>query len=323
MKTSSTLPLWDDLPVSLQVRSESGMFYFSREQLLKSLLPLNLPPGKTTEIAESIEQKLRSRDKKSVQSSVIRQIVIDELTTLVSQEAAETYAFWRDFRKRKQPFVVVIAGAPGVRLTDLALSLASKLDMQRCIDLDYIASVLIREDLDDSGRIAANGIDFSTGRTDDETTGIDEKTAVGQFEAAGVVMDNEVSHAISTSISGALHTVIYGSRVIPWLIDSRKYFPGAVVFPVSLTVAEKNDLESRGFRSSETLLNAAWTLNAHISKQSVRHNIPVVHDTGFDAAVSTLVRLCVRYARRRLGSEGVLEDSLETLRAILKEIHSP
>jgi len=322
MKRDSTLPLWDNLPVSLQVRRRTVTVPYSREKLYRSLLPCDIAPDYAVKAVKMTEQKIAQEGKSVISTARIRALVTGFLSASAGEEAADSYQVWRNFEKESRPFVLLLCGAPGVGKAALASAVSWKLGIDRIVDFDYLSCVLHRNGLLRSGRIFNlffdNLLPVSGGFKYLRKNG----DIVREFAALGRQLEEETYAAIRSAVEQRTHATLFGSALMPWTLDLRQFSPRAVVFPVTAALPEKASLRKGAAEPGYEVSDAFRIIHHYINTQSVRHKIPVIHPVSFDHAVAHLLQLCTRYIKVRLGRAGLLEDALDNLRLILDRVHA-
>ncbi|MFC1562145.1 hypothetical protein ACFL4Q_04030 [candidate division KSB1 bacterium] len=322
MEDKATLPIWADLPVALQVRTNTGTESYSREKLRRSLLPLDLPHNTAQDVLRAIEQSLNDELRRTIHSYTIRRIAVQFLSDMVSDDAADTYSLWRKLNSGHRPLAVVLSGISGAGKSALAAACAWKIGADSVIDLDHLTGALIRNKVISLPEEIVAVLFRTENATRIESDEVDERRLIGHVEKTGHLIAKEAVSTILEAAAAGTNLVISGSLMLPWLVDLKKLSPDVIVFPVTAAYTDKSDLKRIYDRDDDRFLDTLWNLNTYFNTRSVRHKIPVIHYAGHDSSLSMLLQLCTNVLKRRLGREGVLDDSINDLRVILEELHA-
>ena len=71
MNQDQTLPIWNNLPVTLQIRSHRGSVHFSRELLFRSILPSSVDYVQAAKIVMQVENLLQEERGQKFSSDTI------------------------------------------------------------------------------------------------------------------------------------------------------------------------------------------------------------------------------------------------------------
>ncbi|GAF78012.1 unnamed protein product, partial [marine sediment metagenome] len=70
-------------------------------------------------------------------------------------------------------------------------------------------------------------------------------------------------------------------------------------------------------------VNALWTIQNFLTFLSTQSRVPVIQNVGFDSSIAKIIQLCSNYLKNKLSKSGDLEDTIDTLRMILADVHAP
>src|SRR5205809_7944769 len=102
------------------------------------VLVSGLPPGRSSRVAEAIEDRLRGRGTPSVTTGELDRLAVSVIEDLAGERYAKNYIRWREVDALDIPLIVLIGGATGVGKSNIATQLASRLGIVRVDDTDAV-----------------------------------------------------------------------------------------------------------------------------------------------------------------------------------------
>ena len=330
MKQEKTLPIWEDLPVPLQVRSAHGTAPFSRELLFRSVLPSGIEFDRAVEIVHQTEKLLLEEETKTVASKHIRNVVYNLLTKNITSDAAESYIEWRKFEKDGRPFILILCSAPGMGNEVLASSVAFRLGMQDCLNIDMLTGFAFTKN---APRISAPTtlralLKRNSGKKAAALPAVNIRNKFKEYarQSPGVM-----HAAIRIAMKNNVSTILYGSSIIPGSLDLRTIRNGSVFTAVTIAASSKDELSRSadrlglftGKHASAGELRILWTIHEFMISEAVQNQIPIVHTVSYDAVVAKIVQICSNHLKKRMSKSGLLEDAVDTVRSILAGVHQP
>ncbi len=115
---------------------------FSRGILTRSITLAGVDVGIAYIIASEVQRELVVRKKRVVSTEEIRELTYRKLLEHGLKKEAERYLFWREFRRKKIPLVVLLGGVTGVGKSTIATELAFRLSIRTIIGTDTVREVM-------------------------------------------------------------------------------------------------------------------------------------------------------------------------------------
>lgn len=115
---------------------------FSRGILTRSITLAGVDVGIAYIIASEVQRELVERRKRVVSTEEIRELTYRKLLEHGLKKEAERYLFWREFRRKKIPLVVLLGGVTGVGKSTIATELAFRLSIRTIIGTDTVREVM-------------------------------------------------------------------------------------------------------------------------------------------------------------------------------------
>ena len=328
MKREKTLPIWDDFPPVFRVRSAHSTVLFSRELLLRSLLPSGIELDRAVEIVHQTEKHFLSDEKGTVSSSHIRRIVYDFLMITISHDCAEQYKMWRRFKRDKRSFILLICGAPGVGIETIAPSVAYRLDIQNIINADTLSDFAALRSVQKRKQSEYSLIP-PTGRKANNRMTLHTKSAFQEQVEQSLPV---IHAAILNAVRSKVNTILYGSSLIPGLLDIRlpqRDRHDVIITAVTVAAPDKEDLSRlrlkfyKGKKLTVDEVNSLWIIHNYLTALSAQNHIPIIQNSSFDVSITKIVQHCSNNLKSKLSKSGMLEEAIAHLRTILAGVHAP
>lgn len=327
MKHDKTLPLWDDFPPVLRVRSTHGTAPYSREILLRSVLSSGIEPDQAVAVVHQVEKNFASDNKKTVPSKLIRNTVYKCLSNTALPDFAERYLLWRKFKKDKRPFILLLCGVPGVGKAAIASSIAYRLGIQNVLNADMLADLSTGSG-DSHNKVSKYAFTFLKQTGGKRYADASEEDIITLFKEY-VEQSTDILHtAIRSAVSNGINTIIHGASIIPGMPGIRRFHGDVIIAVVTVAISGRDDLRRRlnmnaGNNASVKEVNALWTIQNFLTFISTQNRVPVIQNVGFDSSIAKIMQHCSNYLKNKLSKSGDLEDTIDTLRIILADVHAP
>src|SRR2546422_5813027 len=299
--------------------AEPGLPY-SKGLRASELMVTGLPPYRSYQVAEKVEERLLERKVASVTAGELDELTVEVLSDLAGERYATNWQKWREIKTLDIPLVIMIGGATGVGKSTIATQLAVRLGIVRVVATDAIREVMralftseLMPTLYTSSFEADSTLREPPPRpTDRVIVGFREQTPA---VAVGIRALVERAAVEGTSV------VIEGAHVVPGFFDLGPYEGRDLAVPVVVTV-EDEDLHRSHFsvRSAEpgtrpyerymAGFQNIRRVQKYIKSQALTHNVPVIPNYSLDQSLSAVIDLVVDRAtehlqeRRREGSRG-------------------
>jgi len=271
---------------------------FSRGILTRSITLAGVDVGIAYAIASEVQKELLEKKKKVVGTDEIRELTYRKLLEYGLEREAERYLFWREFRRRKMPLVVLLGGVTGVGKSTIATELAFRLSIRTIIGTDTVREVMrkiiapeLLPDLHASSFLAWR-----------------------ELNVGGIIegFESQVRH-VSVGIKAVLdriqregtNAIIEGIHLVPGFVET-----GENTFMYVLTVKDKRALEAHFYERSRYSkrpaeyylehLDDILLLQEYIVERAREHGVKVIENVELERTVNE-----------------IMEDLMESLREAL------
>jgi 2-phosphoglycerate kinase len=228
---------------------------FSRGILTRSITLAGVDVGIAYIIATEVQKRLLEEGKKIVTTDDIRRLTYEKLIEHGLKEEAERYLFWRQFRRRKIPIVILIGGVTGVGKSTIATELAFRLSLRTVIGTDTIREVMrkiiARELLPD-----LHASSFMAWR---KLKGA--KSLIEGFESQVRHVSVGVSAVLERAHREGVNAIIEGIHLVPGFLELREN-----TFMYVLTVRDRKTLEAHFYERSRYSKRPAEYYLEHIEE---------------------------------------------------------
>ncbi|WP_297534316.1 2-phosphoglycerate kinase [Thermococcus sp.] len=269
---------------------------FSRGILTRSITLAGVDVGIAYIIASEVQRELVEKRRRIVSTDEIRELTYRKLVEHGLKKEAERYLFWREFRRRKVPIVVLIGGVTGVGKSTIATELAFRLSIRTVIGTDTVREVMrkiiARELLPD-----LHASSFLAGRV-----------SGGLIEG----FESQVRH-VSVGVKAVLdrvqregfNAIIEGIHLVPGFIET-----DGNTFMYILTVSDRKALEAHFYERSRYSKRPAEYYLRHLDE------IIMLQDYIVERAREHGVRVIENIELEKTVNE-IMEDLMERLRESL------
>src|SRR5262245_7442460 len=110
--------------------------------MASSIMATGIAPARAYEVAERIEEELRSSHRYESTRDELRELAYDSLLTVVGKRFADTYRKWQSVEELDLPLIVLIGGTTGVGKSTVATQLAARLGITRIMSTDAVREVM-------------------------------------------------------------------------------------------------------------------------------------------------------------------------------------
>ena len=311
------LLFWEPAPTTITVDRDAGPRPFSRELLSHSIQAAGLSPGRSYELARTVEERLLDSGASRIDHGELENLVEEVILDRCDESSAERYRTWRAWGDLNQPLVILIGGATGVGKTTLAVSLANVLDIPRVVATDDIRQILRLTLAQDSmPSIHHSSYDAEAADLQD---GLDP--VVAAFHEQSRVVGVGVRAIMSRCIEENASVIIDGVHLLPGFSRWRAFEENAIIVPICLALTDRQAYETRfakreiqaparSPRKSLSNLDRILSIQEHILKGCDDEDIPVIEMTAVEdptqAAVLAVVERLrrVEEIRQRIGANG-------------------
>ena len=291
--------------------TEPGLPY-SKGLRASELMVTGLPPYRSYQVAEKVEERLMERGVASVTAEELDELTVEVLMELAGERYATNWLKWREIKNLEVPLVIMIGGATGVGKSTIATQLAVRLGIVRVVDTDAIREVmraLFTSELMPTLYASSFEADATLREppprpTDRVIVGFREQTAA---VAVGIRALVERAAVEGTSV------VIEGAHVVPGFFDLEAYQGRVLAVPVVVTVDDEDlhrshfavrsaDAGSRPFERYMRGFQNIRRVQKYIKSQALTHGVPAVPNYSLDQSLAAVIDLVVDRASDYLQS---------------------
>ena len=279
---------------------------YSKGLRASELMVTGLSPLRAYQVAEQVEERLRSRHVSAVTRDELDDVTAEVLADVAGERYAEKFVNWHRLATLNLPLVVLIGGATGVGKSTIATQLAVRLGIVRVVATDAVREVMralftseLMPTLYTSSFDADSALREPPPRPADRViVGFREQTAA---VAVGIRALVERAAVEGTSI------VIEGAHMVPGFVDLGPYEDRVLPVPVVITVddeevhrshfvARSADWSSRPYERYQRGFPNIRKVQKYIKSQALSHGVPIIPNYSLDQALSRLTDLVVEKA---------------------------
>jgi 2-phosphoglycerate kinase len=287
---------------------EQGLPY-SKGLMASQVMVTGLSPVRAYEVAEAIEEQLRSAGAPSVTSAELEEVAVGVLEDVAGQRYAKNYVRWREVEALDIPLVVLIGGATGVGKSTIATQLAARLGIVRVVATDAIREVmraLFSREL--MPTLYASSFE-ADGALREPPTRESERVVVGfreQTAAVSVGIEAMLDRAAMEGTS----LIVEGAHIVPGFVDLQSRRDRILAVPVIVAVedeevhlshfaARQTDVTPRPQERYVSGLENIRRLQKYVKSQALSHGVPVIPNYNFDQALAAVTDLVMQRATER------------------------
>ncbi|MBA4370459.1 MAG: hypothetical protein C0418_02635 [Coriobacteriaceae bacterium] len=274
---------------------------FSKGLLAQSFSATGLPPGKSYQVATSVQDALRERGELNVSMDRLQEIALETLERMAGAEFARRYRKMNGLAKLDRPLVVMIGGTTGVGKSTIASEVAHRLGITRIVSTDSIRQVMrgiFSRDL--MPAIHESAFDAWRGLRVPVPHGADP-VIVGFREQTAVVATG-VQAIIDRAVHESESLVLEGIHLVPGYTEHSSFGDAWVVQMVIVVDDEDahrshfyiREVQTEGTRPFERYrdnFDNIRLLGRYIEDLAVEHGVSVVHSQQLDRTVAETVEL--------------------------------
>ncbi len=273
---------------------------YSKGLLASSIMATGLTPSMAYQVAKSVEERLRSKNKYAVSIKELRGLTEQILLDDVGADYQEKYIKWQSLSKIDRPLIILIGGTTGVGKSTIATELAHRLAITRIISTDAIRE-LMRAIFSEDLMPALYRSSFDAWQQ--LRVPLPEKSdpvKVGFREQTASVVTG-VKALIQRSITEGANQIIEGVHIVPGFIDFSAYEGSAIVIPIVISVEDENlhkshfyirELETEGYRPFEKYkanFENIRKIGLYIEELAKDNKIDIISSYNLDTTISEVL----------------------------------
>lgn len=271
---------------------------FSRGILTRSITLAGVDVGIAYIIASEVQKELVGRKKRVVSTDEIRELTYRKLLEHGLKKEAERYLFWREFRRKKIPLVVLLGGVTGVGKSTIATELAFRLSIRTIIGTDTVREVMrkiiARELLPD-----LHASSFLAWRE------LKANSLIEGFESQVRHVSVGVKAVLDRVQREGMNAIIEGIHLVPGFVET-----GQNVFMYILRVSDRKALEAHFYERSryskrpadyyiEHIDEILW-LQDYIVRKAKEHGVKVIENIELERTVNEIMEDLMKRLREGL-----------------------
>ena len=297
------------------VLTASGGRPFSTTILTRSLEACAIAHEKALETARLVQETLVQDNLLEIDKLTLRQLVYRQLQEHLTQDAADRYLSWRQFKDSGEPLIVMVGGITGTGKSTVTNELAYRLNVVRTQSTDMLREIvrcyLGPEDvpsLSYSSFEAWKGLPTQQNHSEIKAT---VSPVIAGFMSQFNIVRSGLEATLARAVKERHDLIVDGIHVLPTELELESIRSNAVVVSVVLVVATREMLASRlidrghqqpSRASSRYLenLDAIWELQSHQVKLAEAGDVDLIfnweiEETVRDVLERVTTRICERY----------------------------
>jgi 2-phosphoglycerate kinase len=287
---------------------EQGLPY-SKGLMASQVMVTGLSPVRAYQVAEAIEERLRSGREQAVTSAELEEVAVSVLEDVAGQRYAKNYLRWREVEALDIPLVVLIGGATGVGKSTIATQLAARLGIVRVVASDAIREVmraLFSREL--MPTLHSSSFEADTALREPPLRE-SERVVVGFREQTSAVSVGIEAMLDRAAMEGT-NLIVEGAHIVPGFVDLESRRDRILAVPVIIAV-EDEDVHLSHFAARQTDVTARPAtrylhglenirrLQRYVKSQALSHGVPVIPNYNFDQALAAVTDLVMQRATER------------------------
>ncbi|WP_456420582.1 2-phosphoglycerate kinase [Thermococcus sp.] len=271
---------------------------FSRGILTRSITLAGVDVGIAYIIASEVQRELSEKRKRVVSTDEIRELTYRKLLEHGLKKEAERYLFWREFRRKKVPLVVLLGGVTGVGKSTIATELAFRLSIRTIIGTDTVREVMrkiiakeLLPDLHASSFLAWRELKANS--------------LIEGFESQVRHVSVGIKAVLNRVQREGMNAIIEGIHLVPGFIEA-----DGNTFMYILTVTDRKALEAHFYERSryskrpaeyyiEHIDEILW-LQEYIVRKAKEHGIKVIENVELEKTVNEIMEDLMKRLREGL-----------------------
>ena len=291
---------------------------YSKGLMASRVMVTGLPPFRSYEVAERIEEVLQARGAPSVTTRELNSVAVRVLEEVAGDRYAKNFIRWQEVQSLEVPLVLLIGGATGVGKSTIATQLAARLGIVRLVATDAIREVmrgLFTEELMPTLYTSSFNADEALREPPPRAA---DKVVVGFREQTAAVTVG-INALIRRAAEEGTSVIIEGAHIVPGFVDLEPWQDRLLAVPVVISVDDEDlhrghfvdrgreapsrppDRYQRGFANIRKV-------QKYIKSQALSHGVPVIPNYNLDQAIGAVIDLVVDRATRRMdGSSDTID----------------
>jgi 2-phosphoglycerate kinase len=283
---------------------------YSKGLMASRVMVTGLPPFRSYEVAERIEEVLQARGAPSVTTRELNSVAVRVLQEMAGERYAKNFIQWQEVQSLEVPMVLLIGGATGVGKSTIATQLAARLGVVRLVATDAIREVmrgLFTEELMPTLYTSSFNADEALREPPPRAA---DKVIVGFREQTAAVTVG-INALIRRAAEEGTSVIIEGAHIVPGFVDLEPWQDRLLAVPVVISVDDEDlhrghfvvrgreapsrplDRYQRGFANIRKV-------QKYIKSQALSHGVPVIPNYNLDQAIGAVIDLVVDRATRRM-----------------------
>jgi len=300
------------------VLTPSGVRPFSTTILTRSLEACAIAHEKALETARQVQEALLQDNLLEIDKPALRRLVYRQLQVHLSQDAADRYLSWRQFKDSGEPLIVMVGGITGTGKSTVTNELAYRLNVVRTQSTDMLREI-VRCYLGpgDVPSLSYSSFEAWKGLStqhDSAKTKASVSPVVAGFMSQFNIVRGGLEATLARAVKERHDLIVDGIHVLPTELELESIRSNAVVVSVVLVVATREMLASRlidrghqqpGRASSRYLkhLDAIWELQSHLVELAEAEEVDLIFNWEIEETVSDVIEIVTTRIRERYPSD--------------------
>jgi 2-phosphoglycerate kinase len=282
---------------------------FSKGLMASQVMVTGLSPYRAYQVAEEIEDRLRSQGRASVTSDEIADVALAVIDEIAGERYAKNFLRWREVERLDVPLVILIGGTTGVGKSTIATQLAARLGIVRVVATDAIREVM-RSMLSFELMPTLHTSSFHADQALREPPGTSADALLLGFREQTAAVAVGINALIERAATEGTSIVIEGAHIVPGFVDVESHKDRILAVPFILGVDDEGRHLSH-FATREDAVAARpaerYTegfenirrLQRYVKSQALSHGVPVLPNYSFDQSIAVVMDLVMERTTQR------------------------
>jgi 2-phosphoglycerate kinase len=282
---------------------------FSKGLMASQVMVTGLSPYRAYQVAEEIEDRLRSQGRASVTSDEIADVALAVIDEVAGERYAKNFLRWREVERLDVPLVILIGGTTGVGKSTIATQLAARLGIVRVVATDAIREVM-RSMLSYELMPTLHTSSFHADQALREPPGTSADALLLGFREQTAAVAVGINALIERAATEGTSIVIEGAHIVPGFVDVESHKDRILAVPFILGVDDEGRHLSH-FATREDAVAARpaerYTegfenirrLQRYVKSQALSHGVPVLPNYSFDQSIAVVMDLVMERTTQR------------------------
>ena len=282
---------------------------FSKGLMASQVMVTGLSPYRAYQVAEEIEDRLRSQGRASVTSDEIADVALAVIDEIAGERYAKNFLRWREVERLDVPLVILIGGTTGVGKSTIATQLAARLGIVRVVATDAIREVM-RSMLSYELMPTLHTSSFHADQALREPPGTSADALLLGFREQTAAVAVGINALIERAATEGTSIVIEGAHIVPGFVDVESHKDRILAVPFILGVDDEGRHLSH-FATREDAVSARpaerYTegfenirrLQRYVKSQALSHGVPVLPNYSFDQSIAVVMDLVMERTTQR------------------------